>query len=80
MVDIQIMSKAITHAAMEVTRTVVQVMAVARANANTNHRSKSIRIGYQLGGPTLEQPTFHWSTTHKYTELRNFRLEENNIF
>ena len=37
-------------------------------------------MGCKLDGPTLKQPTFEWSATDKYAELRSFALEENNIF
>ena len=37
-------------------------------------------MGQKLGGPTMKQPTFYWGAMEKYTELKNFRLEVNNIF
>ena len=32
------------------------------------------------GGPTIKQPNFNWEAEDKYIELKNFRLEVNNIF
>ena len=28
----------------------------------------------------MRQPTFDWSSTYKYAELRNFRMEVKNMF
>ena len=67
------------QATIEATRVAV-VMALTRAEAGTKPRSKSISMGLKLGRPTLKQHTFNGSATGKYAELRNFRLEINNIF
>ena len=45
----------------------VQAVAVARAEADISPRSKAANVGPKLGGPTLKQTTFYWSTIDKYT-------------
>ena len=47
-------------------------MAVAGAERTQN-------VGPRLGGPMVKQPTFNWETEDKFNELKNFRLQVNNI-
>ena len=35
--------------------------------------------GPKIGGPTMKQPTFGWDPEDKYSELKTFRLEVNNV-
>ena len=58
----------------------IQVMAVTRAEAGIKPRSELISVGHKLGGTVLRQYTIDWGATDKCKELRNFRLEVNNIF
>ena len=69
----QIMSKAITRAVAEANRIAIQTM--VDAQAETAHS----RSGSKVGGPTMKQPTFNWNAQDKYSELKTFRLEVNNI-
>ena len=55
-------------------------MAVTRAEAGIKFRGESRITGPKLGRPTLKQLILYWSTTDKYTKLRNVRLEVNHIF
>ena len=57
---------------------VVQAMAIATNEDRSGTRIEPTRAGPNLGRPTLRQPIFDWSSTDKYTELMNFRLEVNN--
>ena len=57
----------------EATRVAVQVMAAAIAE-----RSWSA-VGTKIGRPAMKQPSFNWEKDDKYSKLRNFRLEVNNI-
>ena len=36
-------------------------------------------MGPKIGRPAMKQPSFNWETDDKYSELKNFRLEVNNI-
>ena len=69
----QIMSKAITKAVAETTRVAIQAM--AEAQMEQMHDMAELKIG----GPTMKQPTFDWDTENKYSELKSFRLEANNV-
>ena len=67
------MSKAIAKAVAEATRVVLQTMAEAQAQRTQN------AAGPKLGGPTLKQPMFNWEVPDKYTELKTFKSEVNNV-
>ena len=69
----QTMSKVITRAVAEVTRIVIQTMAEAWAERMHNIS------GPKIGGPTMKQLTFNWNAEDKYSELKTFRLEVNNV-
>ena len=69
----QIMSEAMTKAVAEATR--VGIQAMAEAQAEQMHDT----AGPKIGGPTMKQPTFDWDTEDKYSELKTFRLEVNNV-
>ena len=69
----QIMSEAITNAVVEATRVAIQAM--SEAGAEWTHDM----AGPKIGGPTMKQPTFDWDVEDKYSELKTFRLEVNNV-
>ena len=73
MVSEQIMSEAIIRAVPEATRIVIQTM--AEAWMESTHDGS----GPKVGGPTMKQPMFNWNAQDKYSELKTFRLEVNNI-
>ena len=68
-----IASEVIAKAVAEATRAAIQPMAVAVAE-----RPQSM-AGPKIGGPDMKQPTFNWEAENKYSELKTFRLEVNNI-
>ena len=55
------------------TRKSIQAMAAATAE-----RPQSM-AGPKIGGSPMKQPTFDWEADDKYSELKTFRLEVNNI-
>ena len=69
----QMMSEAIARAVAEATRIVLQTMVEAQTERTQN------ATGPKLGGPTLKQPSFDWEAPDKYTELKTFKLEVNNV-
>ena len=69
----QIMSEAITKALAEATRVVIQAMAEAQVEQMSN------TVGPKIGSPAMKQPTFDWDAEDKYSELKTFRLEVNNV-
>ena len=69
----QIMSEAITKAVAEAAQVAIQVMAEASAQQMPD------TAGLKISSPTMKQPTFDWDAEDKYSELKMFRLEVNNI-
>ena len=69
----QIMSEAITKAVAEATR--VAILAMVEAQADWMHDT----AGPKIGGPTMKQPACDWDAEDKYSELKTFTLEVNNI-
>ena len=69
----QIMSEAITRAVAEATRIAIQTMAEAQVERMLG------TSGPKIGGLTMKQPTFDWSAQDKYSELKTFRLEVDNV-
>ena len=69
----QIMSEAITKAVAEATRVAIQTMAEARVEKTSD------MVGPKIGSPTMKQPTFDWDSEDKYSKLKRFRLEVNNL-
>ena len=67
------MSEAITRAVAEATRVALQTMAEAWVERRQN------AAGPKLGSPTMKQPTFDWKAPDKYSQLKTFRLEVNNV-
>ena len=57
-----------------------------RSNEGSSHiwgrhwKTDSVRMVPNSSTPTLKHPTFDWSAASKYSELRSFILEVNNIF
>ena len=69
----QMMSEAITRAVAEATRVALQTVAEVQAERTQN------TAGPKLGGPAMKQWTFNWEAPDKYSELKTFRLEKNNV-
>ena len=67
------MIKTIAKAVAEATRVAIQVMAAAVTERPQN------MAGPKIGRPAMKQPTFNWETEDKYSKLKTFRLEVNNI-
>ena len=65
--------KGIVQAVAEATRGKIQAMAVSRVERTQN-------VGPRLGRPVMKEPTFNWKAEDMYNELKNFRLDINNIF
>ena len=80
MTDAKAMTQAIMQAVIEAAKVVVQAMVVAGTETGAGTKSKAVSLASKLGVHTCNQPTFDCSTSYKYRELRNFRLEVNNIF
>ena len=57
----------------EVTKAAIQDMAAAA------EKRPQIMGGPKIGRPTMKQPSFNWEADTKYSKLKNFRLEVNNI-
>ena len=60
-------------AVAELMKAVAQAMAAAKAE-----RPQSMARP-KLGGPSMRQTSFNWEADDKYSGLKNFRLEVNNI-
>ena len=69
----QSMSEAISRAITEVTRKAIQTK--AEAQAERTHDGS----GPKVGSPTMKQQMFDWNAPDKYSELKIFRLEVNNL-
>ena len=66
-------SEAITRAVAEATRIALQTM--AEAWAERTHDGS----GPKVGSPTMKQHMFNWNVQDKYSGLKTFQLEVNNI-
>ena len=71
--DQAIANEAIAKAVVEVMKAGIQAMAAATAE-----RPQSV-AGPKIGGPAMKQPSFNWEADEKYSKLKKFRLEVNNI-
>ena len=71
--DQAIANKLIAKAVAEVTRAAIQAMAA------TMVERPQCMTGPKPGGPAMKQPTFNWQAEDKYSKLKTFRLEVNNI-
>ena len=69
----QIMSEAIVKAVAEARRVVIQALAEAVAEQPQG------MAGPKIGGPAMKKPTFNWDSEDKYSKLKTFKLEVNNI-
>ena len=49
------------------------------AMASTHKQSKDIGCGPKLVSPIMKQVIFSWSSTDKYSELRDFKKEVKDI-
>ena len=66
-------NEAIAKAVAEVTKAAMQAMAAATAE-----RIQSA-VGPKIGRPAMKQQSFNWEADDKYSKLKNFRLDVNNI-
>ena len=69
----QVMNEVIARAVAEATRVAIQTMVEAQAERMHNISEPKI------GGPTMKQLTFNWNAEDKYSKLKTFRLEVNNV-
>ena len=69
----QVMNEVIAKTVAEATRVAIQAMAEAQAE-----RMHDIS-GSKIGGPAMKQLMFDWNAEDKYSELKTFRLEVNNV-
>ena len=67
------MNEAITRAVAKASRVVIQTM--VEAWVERMHDTS----GSKIGGPTMKQLTFDWNAEDKYSKLKTFRLEVNNV-
>ena len=67
------MSEVIARAVAEATRITIQTM--AEAWAQRLHDAS----GPKIGRPAMRQLMFNWNAKDKYSELKAFRLEVNNV-
>ena len=68
-----VMNEAITTAVAEATRIAIQAMAEAWVE-----RTHDIS-GPKISSPAIKQMTFDWTAEDKYSKLKTFRLEVNNV-
>ena len=68
-----ITNEAIAKAVTELTKAAIQAIAAA-----TGERPKGL-VGPKIDRPAMEQPSFNWEVDDKYSKLKIFRLEVNNI-
>ena len=66
-------NEVVAQALAEAARLMIQAMVAAGAERTQN-------AGPSLDGSIMKQPTFNLEAEDKYNELKNFRLEVNNIF
>ena len=69
----EVMNEAIARAVTEATRVAIQTMAEARV-VRTHNIS-----GAKIGSPAMKQLRFDFNAEDKYSELKTFRLEVNNV-
>ena len=72
-------TQAIAHVAIEAVKAAVQAVVVALSKDSSGARNELTSTGPNWGRPTLRQPTFDRSSTEKYEQLRNCRLEVDTI-
>ena len=71
--------EAIVQTVAEAVRVAVKVMVATRVENCTRHEGTQ-DVGPKISGPIIKQPTFNWEAEDKYSELKSFRLEVNNVF
>ena len=69
-----ITNEAVAKAVAEATGATIQAMVAA-----TTEGPQRV-VGPKIDGPVMRQLSFNWNADNKYSELKNFRLEVNNIF
>ena len=69
----QVMNEVITKVVAEATRVAIQTMAEAWVERMHNVS------GPKIGSLAMKQPTFDWNAEDKYSKLKTFRLEVNNV-
>ena len=67
------MSEVIAKTMADISRVAIQAMVEAWAEQMHN------TSGPKIGSPTMKQCTFDWDAEDKYSELKTFRLEVNNV-
>ena len=67
-------TETIAQIAAEAAGMVVQSMAMPMAENN------QMNVGPKKGSLLMRQPMFDWHSSDKYAELRNLRMEVNNMF
>ena len=55
--------------------TKIAIQAMVKAQVERMHDTS----GPNIGSPAMKQPTFDWDAGDKYSELKTFRLEVNNV-
>ena len=73
MVTEQIMSRPVAKAVAETMRAAIQAMAKTAAEWPQG------MAGPKTDGPAMKQPTFNWDSEDKYSKLKTFKHEINNI-
>ena len=68
-----IVNEAIAKAVAEVTRATIQAMAAAMAEGPLSV------AGAKIGVPAMKEPSFNWEEDDKYSKLKIFRLDINNM-
>ena len=68
-----IANEAIAKAVAETMKATIQAMAAAIAE-----RPQSM-AGLKIGRPAMKQPSINWDADDKYSQIKKFRLEVNNI-
>ena len=71
MTGAQVITHAITHAAVEAEKA-AQIREVVGTEGGTKQKSVTKSAGSKLGEASLTLPSFDWSATDKYKVLRNF--------
>ena len=65
----------ITEAEVEVAAEAARVAVQAMATASIENNQMAQIVAPKLGRFNHKEPTFNWSSTWKYAELRNFKMK-----
>ena len=69
----------ITETVVKVAAGTARAVVLTMAMASTDNNRKAENSGPTLGRSIMKQLTFKWSSTDKYAELRDFKMEEKNV-